>query len=176
MARVLLVALRRRWWWAVAGAVAAVVGLVWVTWPSSAPPGGAARTRQYVNFDACLLTDARGVVTGQAAAVWSGMQESSLATHARVSYLPVAGPATEPDALPYLASLLQRHCAIVVAVGPAQCAAVTADAARFPHVRFVTVGGNPAAHVARIAAGSAARVRAEVSKAITDAVGQASVQ
>ena len=113
----------------------------------------------------------------KAAAAWSGMQESSLATRARVSYLPVSGPATEADAEPYLASLLQRHCDVVLGVGPAQAAAVAADAARFPRVRFITVGGSAAAaHVVKIATPSAAYVRAAVSKAVTDAVSQASTQ
>jgi hypothetical protein len=174
MARALLVVVRR-FWWAAPAAVAAA--LVWAIWPSPGLPGGAAPTRQYLNFDACLLTDARGVAGNPAAAVWSGMQESSLATRARVSYLPVLGPSTRAAALPYLASLIERHGAVVLAVGAAQSAAVTADAARFPLVRFITVGGAAAAApVTRIGAQSAPSVRAAVSKAITDAVSQASAQ
>ncbi len=180
MARALaaLLGVLRRFWWAAASAAAAAVAVaLWLTWPSPGLPGGAAPTRQYLNFSACLLTDARGVAAGPAAAAWSGMQDASLATRARVSYLPVAGPATEADALPYLASLLQRHCGVVLAVGQAQAAAVAADAARFPRVRFITVGGSAGAPpVIKIAAPSAAYVRAAVSEALTDAVSQASTE
>src|SRR5260370_14649449 len=74
MARAALVVVRP-FWLAVAGAVAAVAALVWLTWPSPGPPGGAAPTRQYRSFGACLLTDAHGVAAGPAAAAWSGLQE-----------------------------------------------------------------------------------------------------
>ncbi len=169
-----LIAVGRRFWWAAIGAAAAVAAAVWLTWPSPGLPGNAAPTRQYLNVDACLLTGARGVTGDPAAAVWSGMQDASLATRARVSYLPALGPESTAGALPYLASLLQRHCAVVVAVGAPQSAAVATDAARFPQVRFITVGTGPAAsHVTRIAAPSARYVRAAVRAAITAAVGHA---
>ena len=163
-----------RSWWAALGAVAAVAAVVWLAWPSPGLPADpAAATRQYLNLTACLLTGARGVAANPAAAAWSGLRDSSLATRARVSYLPVFGPATRAAALPYLASLLQRHCAVVVAVGAAPDAAVAADAARFPDVRFFAVSAAAqAAHVTRISAPSARQVRAAVSAAVTGAVRQ----
>jgi hypothetical protein len=69
------------------------------------------------------------------------MQDASLATHARVQYMAVVGESTVGNALPYLNSLLQRRCSVVVAVGGAPAAAVGVDAARYPAVRFVAVGG-----------------------------------
>jgi hypothetical protein len=129
----------RRWRiWAAATAVVVALGLgVWWLWPSSPP-----RARPYLDWTACLLTDGRGTVGPPAAAAWAGMQDASSATHARVQHVPVAGGTTVGDALPYLAGLLQRRCAVVVAVGDAQVAAVATDAARYPAVRFVVVGGS----------------------------------
>ncbi|HYS36730.1 MAG TPA: hypothetical protein VEO01_13995 [Pseudonocardiaceae bacterium] len=131
----------RRWWLWV-GAAAVVLGLtVWLVWPSPPEPP---RARPYLDYTACLLTDAQGVAGAAARPVWAGMEDASLATHARVQYLAVAGEPTVANALPYLNSLLQRRCAVVVAVGAAQVAAVNADAAKYPGVRFVAVGGPPA--------------------------------
>ncbi|MGH3190248.1 MAG: hypothetical protein ACRDPY_35980 [Streptosporangiaceae bacterium] len=36
--------------------------------------------RQYLGFDACLLTGSRGLTGPQAAQAWAGMQDASLAT------------------------------------------------------------------------------------------------
>jgi basic membrane lipoprotein Med (substrate-binding protein (PBP1-ABC) superfamily) len=119
----------------VAGAVVATVALQ--------GGGGTAqsRARQYTAFDACLLTDAHGVVGADAAAVWAGMEDASLATHAKVSWAQVYGPATVANAVPYVNTLVQGRCDLVLAVGPEQTAAVEQVAQTAPHVRFVVVGG-----------------------------------
>jgi hypothetical protein len=52
-----------------------------------------------------------------AAPVWAGMQDASLATHAKVQYLQVTGEATVGNALPYLATLVQRRYAVVFGAG-----------------------------------------------------------
>jgi basic membrane lipoprotein Med (substrate-binding protein (PBP1-ABC) superfamily) len=124
--------------WIVAGVVLLAGVVVWWVWPSAKP---APRARPYLEYTACLLTDSQGVGGGQAAAVWGGMQRASLATQAKVQYLPVLGETTAANALPYLATLVQRRCAVVFAVGTAQIAAVAADAPKYPAVRFVTLGG-----------------------------------
>src|SRR2546429_7146552 len=52
------------------------------------------------------------------------------------------GEATVANGQPDLAGLLQRQCAVVFAVGPAQVGAVAAQASKYPGVRFVVVGGS----------------------------------
>jgi hypothetical protein len=159
----------RRWWLWTAAAVVVIVGLsVWVFWPSSAPPP---RARPYLEFTACLLTDGQGLAGAQAAAVWSGMQDASLSTHAKVQYLQAVGPDTKENAAPYLASLVQRKCAVVVAVGQAQVDAVAADATKYPAVRFVVVGvPGSGSNVTSIDSSVPSDVRSRVAKTITDAV------
>jgi hypothetical protein len=105
------------------------------------------RARTYLAFDACLLTRARGLAGPQAAQAWTGLQRASLATHAKVEYLPVMGPQTAAAALPVLSSLIQRDCNVIIAVGTPQITAVDQDAAQHPGVKFATIGG-PAASVA----------------------------
>lgn len=68
------------------------------------------------------------------------MEDASAATSARVSYLAVAGPATEADAESFLRSLLVQGCRVVVASGLPEQAAVLAQAHRFGQVRFVVTG------------------------------------
>jgi basic membrane lipoprotein Med (substrate-binding protein (PBP1-ABC) superfamily) len=134
--------------------------------------GPAPRARQYLKFDACLLTDARGVTAGSAAApAWRGMQAASLATRAKVSFLAVTGPATRDNATPFLNSLIARRCDLVLAAGQAQTAAVRAEAVSYPDRHFVAVGGSgAAANLAVVPAGSADGVAAKVRALVTDAV------
>jgi len=137
---------RRRWAWpAIAGGALLVALVIWAVWPSSPPPPPASRARQYVDFDACLLTDSSGIGGPAAAPAWAGLQDASAATSVRVSFLPVVGPQTEANAVPYLGSLIARHCNVIVAVGPAPVAAVTAEAARYPTVPMVVVSADPSA-------------------------------
>jgi hypothetical protein len=119
--------------------------LLIVLLPGSGKPSGSGRARQYLAFDACLLTDAHGLAGTQASQAWAGIQAASLATHVRAEYLPVIGAQTTGTALPYLASLVQRHCNVVIAVGAAPVSAVTADAHQFTSVRFAVIGGHAAA-------------------------------
>jgi len=136
---------------------------------------GAAAARPYLNYTACLLTDAQGLAGPTASRAWAGLQDASLATHARVQYLPVAGEPTVGNAMPYLASLLQRQCAVVVAVGPAQVAAVDAEAAKYPGIRFATVGGSASAvNVTPLTGLPDTVLRERIRKLVTDAVHAAS--
>lgn len=156
----------KRWLWWVAGSGTAVaVGLgVWFwlgTGGRYIPP---ARARVYTDFSACLLTGPGGLADGQVAPVWAGMQDASLATRAKVSYLSVAAPATPGRAAPYLASLVLRHCDVILAVGAPETAAVDADSGRFPGTRFVTIGpGEPRRNVTVVRPGSAGAVRSRVA-------------
>lgn len=85
--------------------------------------------------DACLLTGARPGGHPDAVQAWAGLEDASRTTTARVSYLAVAGPATEAGAVPYVGSLLVRGCNVVVASG-----AALAETGQFGSVRFVVAG------------------------------------
>jgi basic membrane lipoprotein Med (substrate-binding protein (PBP1-ABC) superfamily) len=160
----------RRWWWGGAvGALIVAMVLVWALWPSSSGPQP--RARQYLAFTACLLTGADGVGGADAAPVWAGMRDASARTRAKVEYLSVSGPATKENAQPFLASLVSRHCDVVLVVGPAQVAALRDMASTIPAVRFVAIGGDVrGSNVTRIDLDSPERVRAAVRDAVVSAV------
>jgi hypothetical protein len=148
----------------VLGGVAVVLAAVagWALWPEPAPPEPP-RERLYKDFDACLLTDDRGLQGADAAPIWAGMQEASTASGVRVSYLTVAGPQTKENARAFVGSLAQRNCALVFAAGAVQTAAVAELAATFPTVQFVIVGAGPASvNVTVIEADPVDRVAARV--------------
>ncbi|MDH2393310.1 BMP family ABC transporter substrate-binding protein [Streptomyces sp. HNM0663] len=138
-------AFRGRWAW-VAGSVAVLVAGLVGTWlwlggeEESTPPDP--RARQYKDFNACLLTDDKGITSGTTAAtVWEGMQEASGDTRVRVTYVPVTGEQTAGNALPFMNGLLQRKCSVVLAVGEAQVKAAEQRADDHKDIRFVTVDG-----------------------------------
>jgi basic membrane lipoprotein Med (substrate-binding protein (PBP1-ABC) superfamily) len=123
--------------------VAVLVGalLAWLSMQRDPAP----RASEYLtSFTACLLTDSRGIAAAEPALIWRGMQNASLATRAKVEYLPVMSGSTAAAAAPYLASLVERHCNVVLATGKAQVAVVKAQASRFPLVHFVIPGRAPA--------------------------------
>ena len=150
--------------------LAAVIG--WLAWPSGpATPGasapGASRVRQYLNVRACLLTGPDGVARGPASLAWASMESASGATRAMVSYLSAPAGAS---AAPYLASLAQRQCGVIVAVGHPQAAAVAADAVRFRRVQFVVIAGRAAGgNVTQVQPASAPAIRSAISQAISAA-------
>lgn len=157
--------------------VFAVALLIWVFWPSKPAIPGAERVRQYANVRACMLTGTDGVNGSEAAAAWAGMQGASSSSRAMVSYLPVPAPGGTAAAVPYLASLAQRQCAVIVAVGQAQAAAATLEAARYRDVRFIVIAagradaaGPATSGVIRISDGPAAQVRSAVEAAVSAAV------
>ncbi|WP_309226327.1 BMP family ABC transporter substrate-binding protein [Streptomyces lunaelactis] len=136
--------LRGRAGWAAGSAAVLVLGLVAV-WlflggEKSGPPDP--RARQYKEFDACLLTDDKGILAGTPAApVWEGMQQASQDTRARVNYVPVMGEQSAENARPFFNSLMQRQCDVVLAVGTPQVEVTEAGAKQHPKVRFVVVDG-----------------------------------
>lgn len=159
------------WHWAPVACVAVlVVGILTGVLATGPVAGPGVRARSYLARTACLLTDSRGLAGPQAAAAWAGLQDASAATGAQVQYLAVPSGTTAAGARPYLASLVLRKCAVVVATGPAQVAAVAADAVRFGSVRFAVAGGRaPGANVAVLPA-SAGAMRSAVTSLVTSAV------
>jgi basic membrane lipoprotein Med (substrate-binding protein (PBP1-ABC) superfamily) len=128
--------------------------------------------RQYLEFTACLLTEGGGVAGPEAAPVWAGMQDASLATRAKVQYLAVSGPQTVDNAVLFASSLAQNRCNLVFAAGDVQTSAVVKVAPRFPGTAFVVVGsGASASNVSRLDGSSATEVRAAVRRTLTTAAG-----
>lgn len=159
----------------IAAAFVIVAGLLtWLFWPSAARIPGAERVRQYTDVRACMLTGSDGVADSVAAAAWAGMQGASSSSRTMVSYLPVSGPISESAAVPYLASLVQRQCSVIVAVGKAQVAAATSQASRYRQVHFIVVAAGPAgpstSGVVRIAATPTGQVHSAVQAAVSAAV------
>jgi basic membrane lipoprotein Med (substrate-binding protein (PBP1-ABC) superfamily) len=144
---------------------AAVAGILLVAHHGGPTPAA----RQYLAFDACLLTGSRGLAGPQAAQAWTGMQNASLATRAKVEYLEAMGPQTTAAALPYVTSLVQRNCDMIIAVGQAPVSAVSSDAGRYPNVHFVVVGGAQAVNVTDVTTASS-QITPAISRLVTSAV------
>ena len=158
-----------------AGAVAVVAGVVvavaFFPHGDGRPPVPDTRARRYTDVDACLLTGEKGVTTGPAAQVWQGMQDASLKTHARVSYVQVTGEQSAGNARPFLNGMLQSSCDVVVAVGRPEVAATATTASHHRKVGFVLVGTGKAAgsNVTAVRTGDA--LRADVAGAVERAAG-----
>lgn len=159
--------------WLAGGAVVlagAAAALGWALWPEEVDP----RARVYTEATACLLTPGDGINGPQAAPVWAGMQEASLATRGKVQYLEVDGPQTREQAVTFLATLAGSDCDLVLTVGKAQNDALTASAASYPKVSFVLVGaGKEQSNVSVIADSAPESVRAAVSKSVAAALREA---
>ncbi|MFJ3337627.1 hypothetical protein [Streptomyces sp. NPDC086766] len=157
-----------------AGAVAVVAALVvagvLLLGHDDRPPIPETRARHYTETDACLLTGKDGITGTTAARVWQGMQDASLATHARVSYSQVSGEQSVGNARPFLNGMLQRSCDVVLAVGRPETTAAAQSAPRYAKVGFVLVGGGDRSggNVTTVGAGDG--VRADVAAAVERAV------
>lgn len=92
--------------------------------------------------------------------MWSGLEDGSAATSAKVSYLAVAGAETSENVAAYVGTLVVRKCDLVVAVGSAETAAVLKESHGFPAVHFAVVGAAAqGANVASVESSDAQRVR-----------------
>jgi len=149
------------------------VCLVLILVAVSAPPP---RARQYLAFTACMLTDSSGVAGASAAPAWAGMEDASLATHAKVEYQPVMSGSTEAAAQPVLASLVVQQCRVIVAAGQAPVAAVMADARQYRSVKFAVIATTTTGVTqadrpnVTVVAGSARAVRSAVDDLVRNAV------
>jgi hypothetical protein len=136
-------ALIRRYPWpsAAIGAVvfASLISLVLLQLQSPPPPyHPAARSRQYADYTACLLTDESGLSGPEAAAVWSGMQQASTKTTEQVSYLAVEGDQTLTNAETYFNTLAGRGCDVILAAGALPAQAATARSSAYPKITVFT--------------------------------------
>lgn len=136
------------------------------------PPIPATRARHYTETDACLLTDRQGVNGSSAAAVWKGMQDASLKTHARVTYSSVTGEQSTANARPFLNAMLQGSCEIILAVGGPEVRAAMEKTSPYAKLGFVLIGSGdgatPAKNVAWVPDGDG--LRAGVAAAVERAV------
>ncbi|NEB94070.1 hypothetical protein [Streptomyces bauhiniae] len=127
---------------ALAVVAAGIVVCAFLSGGDDRPPIPDTRARHYTEIDACLLTGKDGIMTGTpAAAVWQGMQDASLKTHARVSYQQVTGEQSTGNARPFLNSMLQGSCEVVVAVGGPEVSVAAEAAPKHAETGFVLIGG-----------------------------------
>ncbi|CNE99610.1 Uncharacterised protein [Mycobacterium tuberculosis] len=157
-----------KWRASLAATLTVVVGAG--VWLALSAPQDEPRARQYLAFKACLLTDSHGIAGKEAAPVWEGMRRASLKTHAKIQYLAVPGPATVANARPYLASLVQRHCGVIIAAGDLATDTVTANARSFAGAHFIVVGAAGAAENVRAVQVSGTPVATAVERLVSEAV------
>jgi hypothetical protein len=93
------------------------------------------------------------------------MQDAAAVTSVRTQFLVLPDEQTPANAAPYLAGLVARRCSVIIAAGEAPVASVYADAAKFPQVVFLVIGGSTATpSVRQLRPG--ADLRAEVKAAL----------
>jgi hypothetical protein len=138
-----------------------------VFWTQEDPPP---RARQYLDFKACLLTDAQGLAGTVAAPSWAGMQQASSKTRARVQYLSINGPATIGNAIPYLGTLAQLNCGVVVAAGELPASAIAANPNLFKSTKFIVVGAKQPVPNTQSVSGESAEITGKVAAMVTDLV------
>ena len=132
----------------------------------AAPP----RQRAYSAYSACLLVGPGGLSARGVAPVWSGLEDGSIATSAKVSYLAVVGAESPDNVATYVSTLVIRKCDLVVGVGGAETAALLAAAPADPTIRFAVVGATAqGANVASIATSDAQIVRGSVKQLLVRA-------
>jgi basic membrane lipoprotein Med (substrate-binding protein (PBP1-ABC) superfamily) len=125
------------------------------------------RAREYTNFQACLLTGEQGPTDPLVQPIWAGLQEASQQTHAKVSYLAVAGPNTVGNTLPYLTTLIQRQCNLILAAGTTQTDAIKQIAQQHPQTQFAITGtSNKTPNITTIPTGRDDETRTAISDLI----------
>jgi basic membrane lipoprotein Med (substrate-binding protein (PBP1-ABC) superfamily) len=158
--------------WITAGGVLLLIAVVvFIAWHRGRqlPP---TRAREYRDVDACLLTGPAGIADQQTAAVWAGLQDASAATEVRVSYLAVVGPETQANTLPFVQSLVQRNCSVIVATGPVEVAAAAGVARKHAEIHFVLIGGTaPSPNVVVVPPAAREKLQPQVAEAVTGLLG-----
>jgi hypothetical protein len=83
----------------------------------------------------------------------------------------MTGPATEANAAIFMNTLVMRQCNVVLAAGPAEVAAASAQAQALPRVRFVVIGGKHGpGNLTVVGPGDARMVSGAVDGAVREAV------
>lgn len=91
------------------------------------------------NFRACLITTDPDQPSAQAS--WSGLRDAARTGTINAQRIVVPAAAkTSKERLPYVESLVQRQCGLIVSAGPHLDEAIAAAAAKDPHQRFLTTG------------------------------------
>ncbi|GAA3207077.1 hypothetical protein GCM10010468_22980 [Actinocorallia longicatena] len=67
------------------------------------------------------------------------MQQASLKTRSKIQYL-ANSEVKSTNALPYLGTLIQTRCNLIIGVGATQTTAVSSGARTYPKLRFAVVG------------------------------------
>jgi hypothetical protein len=128
------------------------------------------RQRVYSAYSACLLVGPGGLSGPGVAPVGSGLEDGSIATSAKVSYLAVVGAESPDNVSTYVSTLVVRKCDLVVGVGSAETAALLENAAANPTIHFAVVGASAqSANVASVATPDARDVRGLVKQLLVRA-------
>lgn len=91
------------------------------------------------NFRACLITSAPDQPDARTA--WSGLQSAAHTGHVNAQRIITPRSATSPSALaPYIASLVQRQCGLIISAGPHLDAPLATAAKQHPRQLFLTTG------------------------------------
>lgn len=150
---------RWRWWVGGVGLLVVAVVVVVAVWPSSGPAGPyrpAPRARVYNAATICLLTGPLGV-TGAAAPVWAGVEKASGATSDQAEFLAAVGSVeTVGSVTPFVNTLVERQCTVIVAVGAVEVEAAGVAASGDAATRFLLVDGGSAATASNVSVVSGA--------------------
>jgi hypothetical protein len=114
----------------------------------------------------------RGLTDTSAGPVWAGLQDASLATHAKVQYLAITGPQTVDNGVPFLNTLAQTGCNLIFAAATSRWRPSTRERRTSPTGGSTPVGGGSAhANVFPDHGRRADGGRGAVSATLTAAVG-----
>ncbi|MCE3033689.1 hypothetical protein [Streptomyces sp. CMSTAAHL-2] len=89
------------------------------------------------NFRACLVNDQQDAAMAQP--VWSSLQNAASGAAINAQHIQVPKDA-KTASLPYINSLVQRKCGLIISVGPGLQQAMITAARNNPHQRFITMG------------------------------------
>lgn len=89
------------------------------------------------NFRACLVNGQQDASMAQP--IWSSLQKAASGAAINAQHIQVPKGSTAAS-LPYVNSLVQRKCGLIISVGPELHDAVATAARHNPHQRFITMG------------------------------------
>ncbi|MEU3535742.1 BMP family ABC transporter substrate-binding protein [Streptomyces murinus] len=133
---------RKVWLAAAAGALAVIGLLAWLalTLPTGPRAPKVVANNISRNFRTCLINSQRDASVAQT--VWSALQKGADSAAINAQHITIPRSSTTARALPYVNSLVQHHCGLVVSVGPSLHDAVTTAARNNPHQKFIAIGAS----------------------------------